>query len=187
MTGLYPSLRRWLALLLLLAAATLVRASSIEATAAVINFDEEGGSLAAEFSVNLGPRLEDALLHGVSLSFKLEFILERPRKYWVSEHIASVSRSYRLSYSALTRQYRLGYGGLQQNFATLDEALRSISRVSALPVVERGVLRPATAYDAAVRLSLDRSQLPKPFQLEILTSAEWQVDALTRSWRFTSP
>ena len=180
-------MRRWLVFLVLLAAATLTRASSIEPTTALISFDEDGGSLAAEFSINLGPRLEDALLHGVSLSFKLEFILERPRKYWVSEHITSVARNYRLSYSALTRQYRLGYGGLQQSFATLDDALRSISRVSALPVVDRGTLRAATAYDAAVRLSLDRSQLPKPFQLEMLTSAEWQVDATTRSWRFTSP
>jgi hypothetical protein len=183
------TLMRWLLLVaaFVLAPMTLAQAGSITPVNAALSFDEDGATLSAEFSASLGSQLEETLLHGVTLTFKLEFILERPRQYWVSEHIASYDKVYRLSYSSLTRQYRVAHGSLQQSYATLAEAMRTITRVSGLPVVERGVLRSSTSYDAAVRLSLDRSQLPKPLQLDALTSADWQVEATTRRWRLTTP
>jgi hypothetical protein len=188
--SLLRALRLWLALLVVVLGALAplpAQAGSIEPTAASLSFDEDGVALAADFSINLGSRLEDALLHGIALVFKLEFVLERPRKYWVSEHIMTQTRSYRLTYSSLTRQYRINYGSLQQNFASIEDAIRSLGRVVALPIEERNVLRPGTTYEAAVRLSLDRSQLPKPFQIDALTNGEWQVDATTRNWKVTTP
>lgn len=163
------------------------QAGSIVPVSATLSFDEDGATLAADFSATLGSHLEDSLEHGLSLTFKLEFILERPRQYWVAEHITTYEQSYRLSFSSLTRQYRVGHGSLQRSYATLNEALRAITRVSGMPVIERNMLRSGTTYEAAVRLSLDRSQLPKPFQLDALTSAEWQIDAETRRWKVTAP
>lgn len=162
-------------------------AGSIGATRAALQFDDDGATLSADFNIDLGSRLEDALLHGITLGFKLELMIERPREYWVAEHIATRVWRYRLSYSGLTRQYRVAFGGLQRDFASLADALAAIGRMSALPVVDAGVLQPATLHTVALRLSLDRSQLPKPFQLDALTNAEWQVDAATRQWSVTTP
>lgn len=184
--------RWWRALLFALAivataAGLPAHAGNITSNHAALTFDEDGASLGADFTIVLGQRLEDALQHGIVLAFKLELVLERPREYWVAEHIATRLWRYRLSYSSLTRQYRVAFGKLQRDYATLEEALAAIGRVGALPVAEPSALRPATTYDVALRLSLDRSQLPKPFQLDALTNAEWQVDTATLSWQVKSP
>lgn len=172
---------------LLLFCAAAAHAGSIEPKAAALTPGEDGYTLSAEFVVDLGSRLEDAVARGVPLYFNLEFILERGRKYWVNEHIVTRGLGYRLAYSSLTRQFRLSTGNLHRNFASLGEALRALSRIAALPVAAKDALKDGETYEAAVRLSLDRSQLPKPFQVDAITDKGLQVDAGILRWRFTAP
>jgi hypothetical protein len=176
-----------LALALLLLTAVAAQAGSIEPTRAALTPGEDGYALSAEFSLDLGNRLEDAVARGVPLYFNLEFVLERPRKYWVNEHVVTRSLTYRLSYSSLTRQYRLTTGSLHQNFGSLQEALRVVGRIAALPVLEKDVIKPGETYEAAVRLALDRSQLPKPFQVDAITDRALQVEAKVLRWQFVAP
>lgn len=183
----WPSLLRRLLVVLALAVAGLAHAGSIEPLQADLRPGEDGHVLSAEFAVDLGARLEEAVARGVPLYFNLEFVLERNRWYWLNEQVTSVTINYRLAYNALTRQYRLSVGGLHQSFATLAEALRMISRVSALPAADKGVLKPGENYTAALRLSLDRSQLPKPLQVDAIANSDWQVSAKTMRWQFSPP
>ncbi len=178
--------KRVLAVLLLLAAVA-AQAGSIEPKRAALTPGEDGYALSAEFSLELGNRLEDAVARGVPLYFNLEFVLERPRKYWVNEHIVTRSLTYRLSYSSLTRQYRLTTGSLHQNFGSLAEALRVVGRIAALPVLEKDVIKAGETYEAALRLALDRTQLPKPFQVDAITDRALQVEAKVLRWQFVAP
>lgn len=171
----------------LLLAAGLALAGSIEPQRAALVATDEGYALSAEFAVDLGPRLEEAVSRGVALSFILEFDMTRPRWYWANEHVADHRLEYRLAYNALTRQYRLSAGGLHQNFAALPEALRVLGRVAALQVFDKAVVKPGETYNAALRLSLDRSQLPKPFQVDAIANKDWQVEAKVLRWQFTVP
>lgn len=166
-------------------AATLAHAGSIEPKQAALTPTDDGYALSAEFAVDLGPRLEEAVARGVPLYFGLEFDLTRSRWYWANEHIADRKLEYRLAYNALTRQYRLSVGGLHQSFETLAEALRVISRIVSLHVADKGAVKPGETYSAALRLSLDRSQLPKPLQVDALANRDWQVDAKALRWQFT--
>ena len=161
-------------------------AGSIEPQQAALTPSDDGYALAAEFAVDLGARVEEAVARGVPLYFNLEFDLTRPRKYWSDEHIAARRLEYRLAYNALTRQYRIAAGGLHQNYSTLAEALRMVSRVGAWHVVDKAVVKVGETYNAAVRLSLDRSQLPKPLQVDALANREWQVDAKVLHWQFVA-
>jgi hypothetical protein len=68
---------------LFLLGAAIAHAGSIEPTRAALNPGDDGHTLSAEFAVDLGGRLEEAVARGVPLYFNLEFILERNRKYWV--------------------------------------------------------------------------------------------------------
>jgi hypothetical protein len=185
----WTSLLGRLALLLALALAAAVpgvaHAGNIEPVQADLKPGEDGHVLSAEFAVDLGPRLEEAVARGVPLYFNLEFVLERNRWYWLNDQVTSITINYRLAYNALTRQYRLSVGGLHQSFATLAEALRVIARVSALPVADKGVLKPGENYTAALRLSLDRSQLPKPLQVDAIANSDWQVSAKVQRWQFS--
>ena len=173
--------------LLLLLAAFAVHAGSIEPKRAALTPGEEAYTLSAEFAIDLGNRLEDAVARGVPLYFNLEFVLERSRKYWVNEHIATRSLTYRLAYSSLTRQYRLTTGNLHQNFGSLGEAMRVVGRIAALPVLDKDALKAGESYEAAVRLALDRSQLPKPFQVDAITDRELQVETRVLRWQFVAP
>lgn len=175
-----------LALALLLLTAVVAQAGSIEPKHAALTPGEDGYTLSAEFAIDLGNRLEDAVARGVPLYFNLEFILERSRKYWVNEHIATHSLTYKLAYSSLMRQYRLSTGHLHQNFGSLAEAMRVVGRIAALPVVDKNLIQPGESYEAAVRLSLDRSQLPKPFQVDAIMDRDLQVDTRVLRWHFVA-
>ena len=66
---------------------------------------------------------------------------------------------------------------LQQSYPTLDDALRVLKRVRNWVVVERRSALSRSDYDAALRMRLDTTLLPKPFQLSALTSRELQLES----------
>lgn len=168
---------RSLAFLGLLLFALFARADNIDVRAASIGLREDAYALDADFDITLTPTLEDILAKGVPLNFLLEVEVIRPRWYWFNDKVAQAAQQYKLSYNSLTRQYRVSLGTLYQNFATLTEAVRFFSSVRNLPVAERAALQPGTAYQAAVRMRLDVSQLPKPFQITALGSREWNLSS----------
>lgn len=143
---------------------------------------EEGYYLEADFEITLNATLEDALNKGVPLYFLLEFEVIRPRWYWLDDKVVSTQQQYRLAYNALTRQYRLGIGAFFQNFNDLNEALAFLNRVRRRQVLELGMLSRGSVYSAAVRMRLDVSQLPKPFQLNALASREWNISSDWHRW-----
>ncbi len=148
---------------------------------------EEGLVLDADFAFELSPRLSDVVSNGVPLYFRVDFELTRHRWYWFDETTASRRLELRLSYHALSRQYRLSTGLLQQSFATLDEALNVLKRIRNWLVVDRTVTFDETDYEAAVRMRLDPTLLPKPFQLSALTSRELQLDSPWKRFTVHSP
>ena len=143
--------------------------------------DPEGALvLDAQFDFELPPVLEDAVNRGIVLFFVVEFELFRPRWYWFDKKLVDTVRTYRLSYSPLTRQYRLATGALAQPFDSLGDALITLRRVRGWRVADRTLIRPDDDYTAQVRMRLDTSQLPKPFQVNALTNRDW---TLASDWR----
>ena len=159
------------------------RAGTIEISHVSLEGNDEGYALDADFQIELNPRLEDAIDKGVPLYFEVEFELTRKRWYWFDD---SVGRQLmlRLSYHALTRQYRVSSGALYQSFSTLAEALRVLSRVRSWQVLDPGQVSVGSDYQAGLRMRLDVTQLPKPFQVNALTSREWNLASDWRRWPF---
>ena len=181
----HMSLRLLVSLLLALTLAwnTPVRASNIEVSRISLEGNDDGYALDADFYIELNPRLEDAINKGVALYFEVEFELTRKRWYWFDD---SINRQLmlRLSYHALTRQYRVSSGALYQSFSSLTEALRVLSRVRSWQVLEHRDIITGADYQAGLRMRLDVTQLPKPFQVNALTSREWNLASEWRRWPF---
>ena len=169
--------------LLLAVVAFSASANEAEVGAASLEAVDDGLVLNADFTFELSQRLEEIVANGVPLYFRVEFELTRPRWYWLDEKAASRQLQLRLSYHALSRHYRLSSGLLQQNFATLGEALNVLKHVRNWLVVDRTTTFSDADYEAAVRLRLDASMLPRPFQLSALTSRELQLESAWK--RFT--
>jgi hypothetical protein len=165
-----------------LSAAATAAAEEIEVGATSLVATGEGIVLNADFVLDLTSRLEDALAQGVPLYFLVEFESYRPRWYWLDEKIGAATLTARLSFHALTRTYRLSTGTLHQSFTTLDEALRALGLVREWLVLPPGALRPDTTYNAYVRMRLDTTQLPKPFQVSALANRDWSLASAWKKW-----
>lgn len=164
-------------------------AAEIDITNPQLAAGDDGYVLSADFKFDLTPRLEEAVTKGVVLYFVADFELTKGRWYWLDEKLASRSQTYRLSYHALTRQYRLSTGGLHQSFATLSDAVQVLSRLRNWGVIERGEksIRVGEPYEAALRLRLDVTQLPRPFQITALGNKDWTLSSDWKTWQATLP
>jgi Domain of unknown function (DUF4390) len=161
----------------LLAFAGAALAEEIEVRDVALRRVEDGLALDADFAFELTPRLADVVANGVPLYFSVEFELTRRRWYWFDETAATQRLQLRLSYHALSRHYRLSSGLLQQNFASLEEALNVLKRVRNWLVADRSLRLADADYDAAVRMRLDTTLLPKPFQLSALTARDLHLES----------
>ncbi len=169
------------------AAALCARADEIDVVDARLAASEEGLLLSADFAFDFNSRLGEMVANGVPLYFVVEFELTRPRWYWWDENTAMRLTQWRLSYHALSRQYRLSTGPLQQNFATLEEALDVMRRLRNWQVLERSVSLRGSSYGAAVRMRLDTSQLPRPLQVSELTNRELRLESPWKRFIFIPP
>jgi len=146
---------------------------------------EDGYSLTVDANINFNTRLEEAVNKGVVLYFAADFELTRPRWYWLDEQIIHRSKTFQLSYHALTRQYRLSTGALHQSYATLDEALSVLTHLRHWQVLEKGEVKAGQAYVAGLRMHLDLTQMPKTFQVSALANKDWNLSSDWLRWGFT--
>lgn len=177
---------RWFAALLALCCGLAAAApEGIHVKSAELSLNTGDYYLEANFEVVLTHTLEDALNKGLPLHFVIEFELIRPRWYTLylwNKSVVELEQHYRLSYNALTRQYRLSLGALHQNLDTLEEALALLGRLRPRFVADAESLGENKVYDAAIRMRLDVSQLPKPFQINALASRDWNLSSDWYRW-----
>ncbi len=175
----------WLILLSsLLIVCRQVYAEGAAVTSAKLEVGEEGYQLTADFDIQFTAAQQEAIRKGVPLYFVIEFELSRARWYWLDEKLVRQSRDRRVSYAPLTDQYRITVSGISQNVSRFEDVKRFLSSVRSWNVVDRNRLKPGEPYEAAIRVRLDTSQLPKPFQLNVIASREWDLSSDWYRWKF---
>lgn len=160
-------------------------AVQVDAAPLMIEMNSEGlfVSTAAVFAL---PRsLEEVLLHGVPLYFQTVATVREPRWYWFDIEVAQARREVRLAYQTLLQRYRVSVGSLQQNYETLDEALGVVQRTRHFKVADASELQPGKQYVLDARFRLDLTQLPRPFQINVSSQADWNIEAQFQPVRFT--
>jgi hypothetical protein len=143
---------------------------------------EEAYQLDADFVVEFGTEVEEAVNKGVALNFLVEFVLMEPHSYWFDEEIASANQTIRLSYHALSRQYLLNIGSHQSTFSTLSEALKALGHLQDWTVVEKSQVKKGVPYYAMLRMRLDHTRLPKPLQVSAIGSDKWNLISERHRW-----
>ena len=156
-------------------------AEGISVNKAEARLSEDGYQLSASYGINLTFAAQHALERVVPLYFVGEFLLTRPRWYWLDEEIFQSEHTVKLSYNMLTRQYRISRGALFQNFASLEDALNILARQSST-VIPAEMVSKAGSYIAAARLRLDVAQLPKLLQVNALTGKDWTLNSDWYRW-----
>ena len=133
--------------------------------------------LNATFQIELSNGLEDAVQKGVVLYFQTEFDVTRSRWYWFDERPAIAQRQTRLSYQPLTQQYRIASEGFTFSARTISEALQAVGSIGGWRVIDGNQLDASKSYTASLRMTLDLSKLPKPFQVNALNNRDWNVSS----------
>ena len=142
-------------------------------------------SISSRFQTDLPDQLKQALTQGVPLTFTLSYQLSAPTaaayRFKLGQIVGSSDSNvqYRLSYHPLAGRYRVTVGTFSTEYNTLDTALRGIGAIANWKVLPEGALggTGAQSVRAEIRLMLSTAQLPKPFQINALTSKSWQLDS----------
>lgn len=178
-------LRAGLGCLALAAMSRPAAALSVDTEPLMVQMEADGLYVTTAAVFALPRSLEDVLLRGIPLYFETVATVREPRWYWFDTEVAQARREVRLAYQMLLQRYRVSVGGLQQNYDGLDEALGVVQRTRHLKVVDAKELTVGREYILDARFKLDLSQLPRPFQLNVSSQADWNIEAQFSPVRFT--
>ena len=170
---------------LLLAVSLNAAGESISATRAEAKLTHAGQLfVSSRFRTDLPDQLKEALKQGVPLHFNLSWQLSAPSmssyKFKFDQLLNNDSTiQYKLSFHPLTNRYRVTVGTFSTEYDTLETALRAVGAVANWKVLSKGALSDVAAKDtkAEIRLLLTTAKLPKPFQINALTSKNWYLDS----------
>jgi hypothetical protein len=143
---------------------------------------EESYLLNADFDITFNEEAEAALNKGVPFHFLIEFQLISPVRYWFDDEIVLTSTEATIRYHALSRQYLINRGKHQLSFHSLQEAKEELSHLRGWHVFDKSLLVKGEAYHAALRMRLDQSKLPKPMQVDALSSEAWSMVSERHRW-----
>lgn len=138
-----------------------------------IQADQGALYLNAGIELVLPDVVQEALHKGIALHFNASAEIERVRWYWFDAVDAQESKSVRLTFQPLLQRYRVTIGGLGQTFATLPEALNFVGHISHWRIADADVLNSSGDKKLVFIFELDRSRLPRLFQVGVADQEEW--------------
>jgi len=126
----------------------------------------------------LSAEAREALVHGVTLTLELEFIL---RDASSQSRVVKYTRDYELSYLPLSEHFQVTdlAARTTRTWPRLRHALAWLSSVQLS--FGTGVL-PAGEYELLARSRLDTLRMPPPMRLPTLFSAQWTHDSAWTVW-----
>lgn len=174
-------------LLILWLPVTVAQAEGIQIKSVSMAAIEQGYEISIDSEIALNATLEQVLEKGIVLYFVTKFSLVDSRWYWLYDEVARGKLRVGLRYYALTRQYHLNHPSFSQSFNTLAEALQALGQLRDYPLIVKSDLKNDVDYIASLRIWLDLTRMPKPFQVEALGSRKWDLSSDKLEWRMKLP
>lgn len=134
----------------------------------------------ADVEFEVSSELRTAAQKGVPIYFTADVKITKHRWWWFDKTVADEQMTWRIVYNALTRQWRVGSGELSIPVGSLDDALSFVRSIRGWAVAQTRDLEIDEPYSGRLRVRLDTSRLPRPFQIDALNSSAW---ALATPWK----
>jgi hypothetical protein len=174
-------------LLSLLLPVAAIQAAGIQIKSVNLTAAGNGYEISMDSEIMLNDTLEQALEKGIVLYFVTKFSLFDARWYKLNDEVARSKFVVGLRYYALTRQYHLNHPVFSQSYYSLQEALQALGRIRDLPLTVKSEVKPDADYVASVRVWLDLTRMPKPFQVETIGSSQWDLSSDKLEWHMKLP
>jgi hypothetical protein len=128
-----------------------------------------------------------ALKDGLTLTFDLDVVVSRERRFWMDETIWEYSLKHELSYHALSDRYLTRDlvdrpGTEQHSYASLEEALEALGTVDAYPLLTTSQLSPNRQYRVSLRAGIRRGRLPDTLRVVLFWTDDWHRESEWFTW-----
>jgi hypothetical protein len=128
-----------------------------------------------------------ALKDGLTLTFDLDVVVSRERRFWMDETVSEVSLRRELTYHAVsdryvTRDIDPPNGAEQHSYATLEEALEALGTVQAWPFLLANQLSGSRQYRVSLRAGVRRGRLPDTLRVLLFWTDDWHRESEWFSW-----
>lgn len=139
----------------------------------------------ADVEFEVTPELRMAAQKGVPVYFIADLKITSQRWWWFDKTVVDEQMTWRIVYNALTRQWRVGTGELSIPVASLDDALSFVRNIRGWAVARIGDLDTDEQYNGRIRVRLDTSRLPRPFQIDAYNSSAWSLATPWKDFQFS--
>jgi hypothetical protein len=125
-----------------------------------------------------------AIRDGVALTLDLEIEVNRARRFWLDETVATLEQHYELVYHALSERFlvRNVNSGEQTSWPTLEDAVESLQLVDRLPILDQSLVLPDFRYEVSLRGRLDVRNLPEALRIVLFWVDDWRQQTDWYTW-----
>jgi hypothetical protein len=158
--------------------------TSVAVTSASVAPDDGVLELDARVEMSLPDDARRAIDAGLTLRLTYDIEINRVRRYWPDEGVASLQQSLELSYHALSQRYlvRNLNTGEQLDFGTLQAALDRLAEVRGLPLLDSLLLERGSTYDIRVRAQLTLRSAPDSLSWLLFWTDDWSAESEWYAW-----
>lgn len=158
----------------------------LEVRSAYVNTEQGVFQLFARIAYPVNDDIRAALKDGLMLSFDLDVVVSRERRFWMDETVAEYTLKRELLYHAVsdryvTRDVEPG-SGEQHSYATLEEALDALGTVDAWPFLLPQQLAVNRDYRVSLRAGVRRGHLPDSLRVLMFWTDDWHRESEWFSW-----
>lgn len=159
----------------------------LEVRSAYVNIEQGVFQLYARVVYPVNDDIRAALKDGLTLTFDLDVVVSRERRFWMDETIAEYTLKRELSYHAISDRYLtrdIGAGSTpeQHSYATLEEALEALGTVDAWPFLLSPQLSGNRQYRVSLRAGVRRGRLPDTLRVLLFWTDDWHRESDWFSW-----
>lgn len=173
------------AVCLLIALPALAQQDRFDVRSAFVELVDGVWHLGATLDLSLSEAAREALAGSIPLELRLDIVVTGERRFLPSETVATLQQRWRLSWDALAERYVVTHlnSGAFGNFASLDQALESLSRPRGLPLIDAALLQEDRRHEISVRATVEIGGVPTALKL-LLFWREWSRSTDWYTWSF---
>ena len=158
----------------------------LEVRSAYVSVEQGVFQLFARIAYPVNDDIRAALKDGLMLSFDLDVVVSRERRFWMDETVAEYTLRRELLYHAVsdrfvTRDVETG-GSEQHSYSTLEEALEALGTVDAWPFLLSPQLAVNRDYRVSLRAGVRRGHLPDSLRVLLFWTDDWHRESEWFSW-----
>lgn len=140
--------------------------------------------LYADIDYGLNERALEALENGVPLTFEVEILVLRFRRFMWNETVSEIKKQYQLVYHPLAESFSLRdlHADTQVTYRNFRAAVNELGQISGLPVIEEDALDADSPYQVRMRVRLLVESLPEPMRWLAYLFPHWRQASEWYAW-----